>query len=260
MYFKDFPTIFYQFDIGSDTVLKTIRDITANVRLRKELLSNITIYDSYDIQEGDTPEIIAAKYYGSSQLHWAIMLANETFDYQVDFPMADAVLQQYVVDKYNRLDATSWSYDGTSVTATIPSHGIDPGYTSTVTVLNAFVLQTDATEKEVASYLSGAMEVLAITNDTVVFTAAGAITGVPVGGLTLYTLHREYDTHHYELDGYVVNAYADHSIYQEDVSGAVEVQNYDYEVTLNDSKRRIKLITPSIVAQIARELTNLLGA
>jgi len=88
MYFKHFPTIYYQFQIGDQLILKPITDIVTNVRFRKEILENITLFDDYDIKDGETPEIIAEKVYGSPFYHWMIMLANERYDYVRDFPLS----------------------------------------------------------------------------------------------------------------------------------------------------------------------------
>lgn len=82
-------------------------DITQNIRFRKEILSNITTYDYYDIKDGETPEILAEKIYGSPQYHWVIMLANNRIDYVSDWPLTYVALQQYIQEKYgSQADAT----------------------------------------------------------------------------------------------------------------------------------------------------------
>lgn len=100
MYFTKFPSIYYEFIIDGKKELRTVKDITTNVRFRKQLLSQITLYDEYDIKEGETPDIIAAKYYGSSEYHWVVMLANERFNYLEDFPLDNYAFELYVIDKY----------------------------------------------------------------------------------------------------------------------------------------------------------------
>ena len=59
MYFDNFPTFLYPFKVNNKTEFKLVTDISQNVRVRKEILANITLYDEYDIREGETPEIIA---------------------------------------------------------------------------------------------------------------------------------------------------------------------------------------------------------
>jgi hypothetical protein len=100
MYFKDFPTFFYEYTINGQKSLTPVKDITRNIRFRRDVLSNITVFDEYDIQEGETPEIIAEKIYGNPEYHWIIMLANDRYDYISDFPLSQAELEQYVYQKY----------------------------------------------------------------------------------------------------------------------------------------------------------------
>lgn len=101
MYFKQFPQIYYDFPKqNSDNVLQILTDITTNVRVRKQVLENITIYDEYDMQEGETPEIVAEKVYGNPELHWVVMLLNQRYDYLQDFPLTNAELTQLCIDNY----------------------------------------------------------------------------------------------------------------------------------------------------------------
>jgi len=88
------------------TVLETqtkaliLTDITRNIRFRRDILANITVYDYYDVVEGETPEIVAEKIYGNAQYHWIVMLVNERYDYLSDWPMTQAALDLYVTQKY----------------------------------------------------------------------------------------------------------------------------------------------------------------
>lgn len=100
MYFKNFPSFIYNFDIAGTNTALLIKDITRNVRFRQELLSNITVYDEYDIIDNETPEHISEKIYGNPEYYWVIMLTNDRYDYVNDFPMTQSVLEQYISDKY----------------------------------------------------------------------------------------------------------------------------------------------------------------
>lgn len=113
MYFKDFPQFLYDFKY-SDGKTKTtvVRDITRNVRFRKEVLSNITIFDEYDMVDGETPEIISEKFYGTPEYHWVIMLANEKYDWTTDFPLEEGILQRHIDTIYNpKLSSIDWFWD-----------------------------------------------------------------------------------------------------------------------------------------------------
>lgn len=87
-------------NIKKQTRAYALTDISRNIRFRKEVLANISSYDSYDIIDGETPEIIAEKIYGNAEYHWIIMLANDMYDYRKDFPLTQLQLEKYVFDKY----------------------------------------------------------------------------------------------------------------------------------------------------------------
>ena len=109
MYFETFPKILHSYT-GKDgkEVLVLLKDITRNVRVRKEVLASVTLYDEYDLRDGDTPEIVSERFYGSPEYHWIVMLVNERFDYATDFPLDAERLAAYVRQKYgaDNVDAT----------------------------------------------------------------------------------------------------------------------------------------------------------
>lgn len=100
MYFANFPTIAYPFTINGKKEYRAVKDIAMNVRVRKEVLEAVALYDEYTILDGETPEHIADKFYGDPNLHWIIMLANLKFNYLEDFPMNQEALGDYVTEKY----------------------------------------------------------------------------------------------------------------------------------------------------------------
>lgn len=100
MYFEDFPNFLYDYEINGKRQAFLVTDITRNIRIRRDILANVTVYDEYDIMDGETPELIAEKIYGDPQYHWVIMLANERFDHLADFPLDQQRLNEYVETKY----------------------------------------------------------------------------------------------------------------------------------------------------------------
>jgi hypothetical protein len=102
MYFKDFPKFLYDFKNpdGRTTSSTIVRDITRNVRFRRDLLANISVYDEYDVIDGETPEIIAEKVYGNPNYHWIVMLTNNYSDYRTDFPLDETSLVKHIERKY----------------------------------------------------------------------------------------------------------------------------------------------------------------
>jgi hypothetical protein len=100
-YFKYFQTEVVDFSqFGEEPMPYLISDIITNVRVKSDIFNNIVYYQEYDIRDGETPEMISEKFYGSPYYHWIIMLSNERFDYIQDFPMTQVSLEAYIDAKY----------------------------------------------------------------------------------------------------------------------------------------------------------------
>lgn len=99
MYFKKFPVINYSLDGGLTSF--QITDIFRRVRAFDNNLQTSLIYDDYDILDGETPEIVADKFYNESYYHWVILLANNILDPRFDWPLGNAELRTFVRRKYN---------------------------------------------------------------------------------------------------------------------------------------------------------------
>ena len=100
-YFSNFPSQVYDLSLRYEPPLTfTVRDITTNVRFRKDVLENVLAYEVYDVQDGESPEKISENLYGSPYYHWVIMLINERYDYLNDFPMAQRELEALIDQKY----------------------------------------------------------------------------------------------------------------------------------------------------------------
>jgi Base plate wedge protein 53 len=99
-YFQQLPTTAY-IDFNGKSILLT--DLLVRVSVIPELLKNPLLYYQYDCQEGDTPEIIATKYYGTPDDFWLVMFANQLNDPEWDLPLSYANLQAYITDKYGSI-------------------------------------------------------------------------------------------------------------------------------------------------------------
>jgi hypothetical protein len=70
MLFKDYDTITYKIGNRSVTLVDIFRNITfTNIETSKA-------FDDYYIQDGETPEIVAERLYGTTSLSWLVMLVN----------------------------------------------------------------------------------------------------------------------------------------------------------------------------------------
>jgi|TARA_B100000085_G_scaffold248080_1_gene242884 hypothetical protein len=166
MYFAKFPT--YEYDLQNNDKRTLITDILRRVNLRSNVQANTLVFDEYNVEDGETPDIVAAKYYGNSAYHWVIVTINNITT-RYDWPLDQVALSQYVNDKYSNPDGT---------------HHYELAQTSGDTTIK-----------------------LEVASDTV---------------------------------------------------GATIVTNYEYEQTLNDDKRRIRLLDRAYVAQFQEEFEQLI--
>ena len=102
MYFDAFPVIPY--DSKGDLNYKDVTNLLRRVGMRAKLKSNALLYDTYDVKEGETPEMIAHKLYGDAELHWVILLVNEITDRYHQWPMTGGQFLEYLNDKYANPD------------------------------------------------------------------------------------------------------------------------------------------------------------
>ena len=98
-YFDKFPKIYY--DANGDGKYKVMTDILSRVKLTANIKENLLEFDYYNVKDGETPEMIAHKYYGDINLHWTILVANNIVDYYEDWPMSVQRFEEFVKEKYD---------------------------------------------------------------------------------------------------------------------------------------------------------------
>jgi hypothetical protein len=98
-YFETLPVIARD-NPNNDYKIAAI-NLLARVSIVPELLNNPSLYYTYDIQEGDTPEIIASKYYNDPYRYWIVLFANQLLDPQWDWPKTYDQFNNYLIDKYS---------------------------------------------------------------------------------------------------------------------------------------------------------------
>jgi hypothetical protein len=97
-YFKTLPKIVYNNPITGDPLVMT--NIMTRASIISSLLKNPLVFYQYNVQEGDTPEIVAFKYYGDSYRYWIVMFANQYLDPQFNWPLNYSEFGNYINDKY----------------------------------------------------------------------------------------------------------------------------------------------------------------
>lgn len=97
-YFSKFPKIYHSFDDFKTS--EQVVNILTRFSLEEKLKENTSIFYEYDIRDGDTPEIIAAKAYNSPERHWIVLMFNDIIDPEYDWPLQYDILNKYIDAKY----------------------------------------------------------------------------------------------------------------------------------------------------------------
>lgn len=95
-YFDNLPKILYT--KNGVSVLYT--NLIARASVKPSILKNPLIYYEYNIQDFDTPEIIAAKYYQDPYRYWMVLLPNNILDPQWEWPLSARLFESYLQEKY----------------------------------------------------------------------------------------------------------------------------------------------------------------
>lgn len=131
-YFQTLPKI-VKTDPNNKSTLFT--NLMARASVIQSLLTNPLVFYEYDIQDGDTPEIISHKYYGSVDQFWIVLFANQIVDPLWEWPLNNKDFNNYVNAKYTPEELNQINHYEKIVTKKDIS-------TNTVTVEN-FVIDED---------------------------------------------------------------------------------------------------------------------
>ena len=104
MYFENFPLIPYD-SVGNGN-FKVVTNLLKRVAVRSKVKTNTSYFDTYDIKEGETPEMLADKLYDDPELHWIILLLNDITDRYHQWPQNQNQFLACINDKYSNVDAT----------------------------------------------------------------------------------------------------------------------------------------------------------
>jgi len=138
LYFNSFPKVITT-DYKNNAVVLT--NIMSRVNIIPSLLQNPLLFYSYDIKDGDRPDIIADKYYNDVNRFWLILYSNQIMDPEYDLPLIGPKFNDYLAAKYPSTDIantvyeyrkTITTYDPVSLTTTSRTIVIDlPTYNNT---------------------------------------------------------------------------------------------------------------------------------
>ena len=230
MYFKSFPFTFYTLD--NTTTVQVVTNITNRTNISDEVKQNLSLFDEYDIKDGETPELLADKFYNNPELHWLILHYNDIIDPRFDWPLDTNNLSRYTAGKYANVTGIHHYEDASGNYSNGNVYLISSNAFSNFNVSDAVSNNTNIGTGYITLKNSS-------SNVLVTVTTGGFISGDQIK----------------KSSNSLVNANITSTV---TISGT-PVTNYTYEDTVNESKRRIKILKASYVDAIVTDFKKKLG-
>lgn len=221
-YFENFSPTLYSLD--NRRTVQVITDITKRSIIDSKIINNLSLFYNYDVIDGETPEIVADKFYDDPELHWLILHTNQILNPYFVWPISQNNLINNVLKKYNDKDAHK--------------HYVDSN--SEIVVGNVY-LESELTEFSVNDVVSNntnfgiGIIVSKISNSNV-------IVNISYGGIKANDEIKLYNN-----SNVTANITSTTSI------GCTPVTVYQYEDELNESRRRIKILKENYVRSVVNE-------
>lgn len=97
-YFETLPSVV---SVDNNNNLFSLKNLVTRAELVDKLKNNVNLFYEYGVQDSDTPESIAHKYYGDQNRYWIVLMANNLFDAEWDWPLTTNEFTAYLNNKYS---------------------------------------------------------------------------------------------------------------------------------------------------------------
>tara|TARA_B100000927_G_scaffold231727_1_gene191753 strand:- start:5329 stop:6141 length:813 start_codon:yes stop_codon:yes gene_type:complete len=98
-FFKQFPKI--EYDFNRDGTIQNMVDIYRSVRPLSAFLDNFSAYKFYEVKNGERPDIVSQRLYGTPDFYWTFFVVNEFLhDGYRAWPLSEENLFDYIQKEY----------------------------------------------------------------------------------------------------------------------------------------------------------------
>ena len=102
-YFRELPDLEYESPFAnriSSSSYVQAKNIFRRMKIRDDLQNIFTLFNKYEIEEGERPDTIAEDLYGKSDLDWVVLLSANITNVRDQWPLSSKDLYEYTVSKY----------------------------------------------------------------------------------------------------------------------------------------------------------------
>lgn len=98
-YFRQFPQLNYDFDRNG--ILQKVVDIYRAARPLDAYLDDLNAYSFYNVKNGERPDIVSQRLYGTTQYYWTFFIINDFLhDGLAAWPMSQEKLHDYMDEEF----------------------------------------------------------------------------------------------------------------------------------------------------------------
>lgn len=225
-YFSYFPTVSY--DLFFDGQKSELTDIFRIVKVKNQYKDDVTYYTYYDIQDGERPDVVSTKLYGTSDYYWTFFMVNDNLvNIHTDWPMSTDDLEHLIDKKYAGTVLTT----NNDISTIFTKGNIVQGLVSNA---RARILDKDPNLGIIkVEVISGTF----VPNEIIRDIATNEFTSI-----SNQILFKD-AVHHFEN--------ANNQYVNKNTVGATPITNAEHEFAINDSKTKIKVLRPRYVQVIA---------
>ena len=121
-YFSHFPHMLYDAVQDATSSPKLVTNFLRRVKVREGIKNQASLFSTYRIPSGDTPEMVSFRFYDPVDYYWVVLLMNNIKDRFYDWPKTEHQFLTYVNDKYADPNAVH-SYEVTQSSGTQAGDG-----------------------------------------------------------------------------------------------------------------------------------------
>ena len=230
MYFDSISNV--AVDIDGSGNIDLVKNLTSVAKISNALINNAGFYQTSAVIDGERPDHMSQRLYGTDKFHWTFLLLNPQIkNIWDDWPMKQSQLIEYCTQKYQYLAAD------TNTTL------VDKF------ILGETVLGSVSNATGILKEIHVNLGYLTIEKTTGTF----AVTGETISGLDSqdsaacnFVKSQAYAPHHHTDDSTGLQV-------PRRAAGTTAYTLIDYETAITDQNRNLKVIKPSLVVQVTQQ-------
>ena len=268
-FFRQFPKI--EYDFNRTGVKQNMVDLFRSVRPLPSFLDNYSAYKFYEIKNGERPDIISKRLYGTTQYYWTFFAVNEFLhDGYRAWPMSQEDLFTYIEKEYEGyvIETNPVITRDTDQLITDHRNSLAGRFTLGETITGATSGATGTLTSKITD-----LSQLVVQNVTGAFigdqTPGSNTTELVVGGtsedsVSTYNVYKyaEAPYYYYRTDDAdlkpVTNA--NHIVGGVDALDLSYVSNRSHVIEENDERSKLRYVDPNYINQFVNDFEDLINA